>query len=251
MPEKITAIIVEDEEPAKVVLREYLKDFPEIEVVAEVTDGFTAVKRINEQKPHLIFLDIQLPKLTGFEIIELLDSLPLIIFTTAYDQFAIQAFEKNAIDYLLKPFSYDRFSMAVYKAIEKINTQQNDDVAVKNVMEHLSGGESALDRIVVKTNSAIKVISIEQILYIEAQDDYVMLYTTIGKFLKEKTMKFFEKSLPQQQFIRIHRSYIVNVDYIVQIEHYTKDNYIAILQNGTKLRISDSGYKLLRSQLNF
>jgi len=249
--ENVRAIVIEDEEPARVVLREYLKKFPQITLLAEIIDGFNAVKIINEQKPDLIFLDIQLPKLTGFEVLELIDHMPVIVFTTAYDQYAIQAFEKNAADYLLKPFSEERFTSAIQKAMDKLAVRQNDSATVKKMVDYLSSESTLLDRIVVKTNSAIKVIPLDQVIYIEAQDDYVMIYTPSGKHLKEKTMKFFEMHLPDRQFVRIHRSYIVNIDYIVQIEHFSKDTYLAILKNGTKLKISDSGYKLLRERLNF
>lgn len=249
--ENIRALIVEDEEPARVVLREYLKNFPRISPIAEIIDGFNAVKVINEQKPDLLFLDIQLPKLTGFEVLELIEHMPVIIFTTAYDQYAIQAFEKNAADYLLKPFSEERFASAIQKAMDKLAVRQNDGATVKKMVDYLSSGTNLLDRIVVKTNSAIKVIPLDQIVYLEAQDDYVMIYTPSSKHLKEKTMKYFETHLPDRQFVRIHRSYIVNIDYIAQIEHFSKETYLAILKNGTKLKISDSGYKLLRERLNF
>ncbi|MEJ5263964.1 MAG: LytTR family transcriptional regulator DNA-binding domain-containing protein [Bacteroidales bacterium] len=249
--ENIRAIIIEDEEPARMVLREYLKKFPQINIIAEIIDGFNAVKIINEQKPDLLFLDIQLPKLTGFEVLELIEHTPIIIFTTAYDQYAIQAFEKNAVDYLLKPFSEERFNTAIQKAIEKLAVRQNDSTTVKKVVDYISSNTPHLDRIVVKTNSAIKVIPLEQVIYLEAQDDYVMIYTTGGKHLKEKTMKYFETHLPDRQFVRIHRSYIVNIDFIAQIEHFSKETYLAILKNGTKLKISESGYKLLRERLNF
>ncbi|MGC8803418.1 MAG: LytR/AlgR family response regulator transcription factor [Bacteroidales bacterium] len=249
--ENIRAIIVEDEEPARVVLREYLKNFPRINPIAEIIDGFNAVKAINEQKPDLLFLDIQLPKLTGFEVLELIEHMPVIIFTTAFDQYAIQAFEKNAADYLLKPFSEERFAMAIQKAMDKLAIRQNDSTTVKKMVDYLSSSPNLLDRIVVKTNSSIKVIPLDQIVYLEAQDDYVMIYTPTGKHLKEKTMKYFETHLPDRQFVRIHRSYIVNIDYIAQIEHFSKETYLAILKNGTKLKISESGYKLLRERLNF
>ncbi|MCX7987343.1 MAG: LytTR family DNA-binding domain-containing protein [Bacteroidales bacterium] len=249
--ESIRAIIVEDEEPAKLVLKEYLKKFPNINLIAEVIDGFNAVKIINEQKPDLVFLDIQLPKLTGFETLELIEHSPVIIFTTAYDQYAIQAFEKSAVDYLLKPFSEERFSLAIQKAFERLAIRQNESLAIKKVIEYASTNNNTLDRIVVKTNSAIKVIPLDQIIFIEAQDDYVMIHSTNGKYLKEKTMKYFETNLPNREFVRIHRSYIVNVDYISQIEHFSKETYLAILKNGAKLKISDSGYKLLKERLNF
>lgn len=245
------ALIVEDEEPARIVLYQYIKKHPEIEIIGEATDGFTAVKLINELRPDIIFHDIQLPKLNGFEIIELIDYCPIIIFTTAYDQYAIKAFEMNAVDYLLKPFSLERFNDALNKAINKINSNDFEKNKFKQLIEKVNESNEKIDRIVIKSGTSIKVFPLDQIIYIEAQDDYVMIYTTQSKHLKEKTMKYFETHLPQNQFIRIHRSYIVNIDYIVQIEHLAKETYLAILKNGTKLKISDSGYKLLRQRLNF
>jgi two-component system LytT family response regulator len=248
---KIRTLIVEDEEPARVIVKSYLSKYSEIELIGECADGFTAVKTINEQKPDLLFLDIQLPKLTGFEILELVEQTPVIVFTTAYDQFALKAFEMNATDYLLKPFSVDRFDTAIQKAIEKFKNKQNESATVKKLIETVDDKSESVDRIVVKTGSKIKVIPAEKIIYIEAQDDYVMLYTEDGKHLKEKTMKYFETHLDNNVFIRIHRSYIVNINFISQLEHFTKESYLVILKNGTKLKVSDSGYKNLKSRLNF
>ena len=247
----IRTLIVEDEEPARDIVKTFLKKHSDIELIGECADGFTAVKTINETKPDLLFLDIQLPKLTGFEILELIEHNPVIIFTTAYDQFAIKAFELNATDYLLKPFSADRFNIALQKAFEKLKTRQAEIPEIKKLVETVDEKTETIDRVVVKTGSKIKVIPAEKIFYIEAQDDYVMIYSEDGKHLKEKTMKYFESHLDNTQFIRIHRSYIVNVNHIAQLEHFSKDSYVVILKNGTKLKVSDSGYKNLKSRLNF
>ena len=228
-----------------------MKKHSDIELIGECADGFTAVKTINETKPDLLFLDIQLPKLTGFEILELIEHNPVIIFTTAYDQFAIKAFELNATDYLLKPFSADRFDVAIQKAFEKLKTRQAETPEIKKLVETVDEKTETIDRVVVKTGSKIKVIPAEKIIYIEAQDDYVMLYAEDSKHLKEKTMKYFESHLDKSQFIRIHRSYIVNVNYIAQLEHFSKESYLVILKNGVKLKVSDSGYKNLKARLNF
>jgi two-component system LytT family response regulator len=248
---KIRTLIIEDEEPARDIVKSYIKKYDIIDLLGECADGFTAVKTINELKPDLIFLDIQLPKLTGFEILELIDYTPVIIFTTAYDQFALKAFEMNATDYLLKPFSSDRFDSGIQKAFEKIKNKQTEAPEIKKLIETVDEKLESVDRIVVKTGSKIKVIPAEKIIYIEAQDDYVMLYTEDGKHLKEKTMKYFETHLDNSLFIRIHRSYIVNVNFISQLEHFTKESYLVILKNGTKLKVSDSGYKNLKARLNF
>lgn len=248
---KIRALIVEDEEPARDIVKSYLKKYDEIELIGEAGDGFNGLKLINDLKPDLLFLDIQMPKLTGFEILELIEHAPVIIFTTAYDQFALKAFEMNATDYLLKPFSADRFDVAIKKAIEKSHAKVTEQPVIQKLVETLDEKTETIDRVVVKTGSKIKVIPAEKILYIEAQDDYVMIYAEDGKHLKEKTMKYFESHLDSNQFIRIHRSYIVNVNFIVQLEHFTKESYVVVLKNGIKLKVSDSGYKNLKSRLNF
>lgn len=247
----IRVLIVEDEEPARDIVKAYLKKHIDIEIIGEAADGFNGLKAINELKPDLLFLDIQMPKLTGFEILELIEHKPVIVFTTAYDQFALKAFEMNATDYLLKPFSSERFDTAIQKAIQKINSKTSEQPQIQKLVETVDEKTELIDRVVVKTGSKIKVIPAEKIIYIEAQDDYIMLYSEEGKHLKEKTMKYFETHLDANQFIRIHRSYIVNVNYIIQLEHFTKDSYVVVLKNGTKLKVSDSGYKNLKLRLNF
>jgi two-component system, LytTR family, response regulator len=247
----IRTIIIEDEAPARDIVKIYLNKYPEIELLGEFSDGFSGVKAINELKPDLLFLDIQLPKLNGFEILELVEYFPVIVFTTAYDQFALKAFEMNATDYLLKPFSAERFDAALIKAIEKLKSKNQEAKQVQKLVETVSEKTETIDRVVVKTGTKIKVIPAENIIYVEAQDDYVMIYTNESKHLKEKTMKYFETHLNASQFIRVHRSYIVNVNYIAQLEHFTKDSYIVILKTGAKLKVSDSGYKNLKARLNF
>ncbi len=246
----IRTIIIEDEEPARDIVKRYLQSFPEIEIIGEYADGFSGVKAINELKPDLLFLDIQLPKLTGFELLELVEHWPVIVFATAYDQFAIKAFEMNAVDYLLKPFSADRFATSVQKAKEKILTNDRKQETEK-ILNSVDDQNEILDRVVVKTGSKIKVIPIESVSYIEAQDDYVMIYCNDGKFLKEKTMKYFESHLDPKNFVRIHRSFIVNVNQIVRLEPFEKDGYVAILKDNSRLKVSDSGYKKMKSLLKF
>jgi two-component system LytT family response regulator len=246
----IKAIIVEDEQPARDIVKHYLKSHPHIEVIGEFADGFSGLKGINELRPDLAFLDVQMPKLTGFELLELLDEYPQIIFTTAYDQFALKAFEMNAVDYLLKPFSQERFNQAVEKVKEHVG-KKPDTSHIKNLSGHIAENIELLDRVVVKTGSKIKVIPVDDILYVESQDDYVMIYTTDGKYLKQQTMKYFEQHLDPKTFIRIHRSYIANINTIKQLELYEKNSYVAVLSNGAKLKVSDSGYKVLKSVMRF
>jgi two-component system, LytTR family, response regulator len=215
----------------------------------ECSDGFQGLKAIQELKPDVVFLDVQMPKLTGFEMLELLENPPVIIFTTAYNEYAIKAFEMNAVDYLLKPFSRDRFAKAVEKAREKLGSKEVTP-ALKEFVNKVSASEKT-ERIVVKTGTKIQVIPVETLLYLEAQDDYVMLYTAEGKHLKQQTMKHYETTLDNKTFVRIHRSYIVNVHQVVKIEPYEKDSWQVVLRNNVKLPVSKSGYALLKKQLEF
>jgi two-component system LytT family response regulator len=249
MPEKLRTIIVEDEELARNLLKSFLKGIENIEVIAECENGFEGVKMINEHEPDLVFLDIQMPKITGFEMLELLEHKPQIIFATAYDQYALKAFEYNAADYLLKPYSKERLLEAVDKVAERI---QKEGVA-SDVAEKVSNfpREEYLDRIVVKDRHKIHISPVDQVRYIESMDDYVMIYTTEGRYMKQKTMKYFETSLDPKNFIRIHRSYIVKVDEISEIQQYEKESYIVILHDKTKLKVSKTGYKNLKEVLNF
>jgi two-component system, LytTR family, response regulator len=242
----IRAIIIDDEPLARSIVMEYLQHQEQIEVIQECNDGFEGVKAIKQHKPHLIFLDIQMPKINGFEMLELLEEKPSVIFTTAFDEYAIKAFETHAVDYLLKPFTKERFD----KAIEKFFNQA--PVQKKNTEELLQSAAqlpSQSERIVVKTAGKIKIIPIPEILYLEAADDYVKVHTKEGAFLKNKTMSFFENTLPQEQFVRTHRSYILNVQEITRIDPYEKENHLAILRSGARVPVSKSGYGKLREVL--
>lgn len=244
------AIIIEDEEPARDLLRKYLEPFSDIEIIGEYIDGFEGAKAINQLKPDLVFLDIQLPRLTGIELLELLDHAPMIVFTTAYDEFAIKAFEKNAVDYLMKPFSKDRFAQAIERVKSRRLSKQPQEQNAQQLAENLTSG-SYLNRIVVKTPKAMVVIPVDDILYLEAQDDYVMIHTSESRHMKKQTMKYFEDRLNVNQFVRVHRSFIANVSHISKLEPYTKDSYIAVLKNGVKLTVSNTGYKALKEILSF
>ncbi len=245
----IKAVIIEDEQLARDLIKDYLKDYPDIQLIGEYEDGFSGLKGINELKPDLVFLDIQMPKLSGFEMLEVLDHQPAIIFTTAFDQYALKAFEHNALDYLLKPFSRERFKEALDRAKERV--EQGDYSAAEKLIHHHDKQEEVIHRVVVKSRSKIHVIPVEQIRYVEAQDDYVMIYSSEGKYLKHKTMKFFESRLPEEEFVRIHRSYIVRLQEITQMQLYEKDSYIVILKDGTRLPVSKSGLPKLKKVLDF
>ena len=249
MKTMIKTIIVEDEKLARDLIKDYLQNHEDFEIIGEYEDGFSGLKAINELKPDLIFLDIQMPKLTGFEMLEVLEHHPAIIFTTAYDQFALKAFEHNALDYLLKPYSKHRFDEAVGKARERV--QSGDSESISRLVEHRDEQEDEIHRVVVKSRSRINVIPVDDIIYLEAQDDYVMIYTLQSKHLKQKTMKFFEAHLPVEDFVRIHRSYIVKLSEIAQMQLYEKESYIVILKNGVKLPVSKSGLPKLKKKLDF
>lgn len=248
---KIRVLIIEDEAPARDLVRFMLANHPEIEVIGECMDGFCGVREIKEKRPDLIFLDIQMPKLTGFELLEVLDEKPEIIFTTAFDQYAIRAFELNAVDYLLKPFSQARFDEALSKAISRIGKGENETEKIESLVTTTSEAEGMLTRIVFRKGAGIKMIPLNLISHIAAEDDYVMIHYNEGKALKTKTMKYYEEHLPPSLFMRVHRSFLVNIEFINKLEPYSKDNYIAVLKNGEKIPVSRSGYRSLREKLSF
>lgn len=245
----IKAIIVDDEPLARSIVKEYLAAYKNIEMVAECGDGFEAVKAIQQHEPHLIFLDIQMPKINGFETLELLDKKPGVIFTTAFDEYALLAFEKNAVDYLLKPFSNERFNKAVTKFID---SNQNSQASANKMEELNNSPKKHIDeahRIVVKNGSNILIIPVNEVLYIEAYDDYIKVFNKETFYLKKKTMGYYEEILDPQQFVRVHRSFILNINYITKIEPLDKNNQIAVLKNGVKIPLSRSGYSKLKEVL--
>jgi two-component system LytT family response regulator len=241
------AIIIDDEILARCMVKEYLISYPEIEVVQECNDGFEGIKAIQQYQPDLVFLDIQMPKINGFEMLELIEQPPAVIFTTAFEEYAIKAFESHAIDYLLKPFSKERFN----KAIQKWQQQNHQErkTGTQQLLNTPGLNPAQQNRIVVKDNSKIKIIPTANIQYLEAADDYVKIHTAEGVFLKNKTMGYFEETLETQNFIRIHRSYIINVQLITRIDPYEKENHLAILSIGVKLPVSKSGYAKLKEVL--
>jgi two-component system LytT family response regulator len=247
-------IIVEDEKPARDLLKMYLTEYTEAVLIGEYDNGFDGLKAINEEKPDLILLDVQMPKLTGFEMLEVLEHHPEVIFTTAYDQYAIHAFEQNAVDYLLKPFSKERFGEAIRKfesRLEKRSEEKDGKSTIEKIRMHLADSEEKLHRVVIKKSGKIHVISTNDINFLEAQDDYVMVYTDDGKYLKQQTLKYFENHLDKEQFVRVHRSFIANISCIERIEPYEKTNYILILKDGNKVPVSRSGMQVLKENLDF
>ncbi len=249
MNPEIRTILIDDEFLAREVMKKYLQEHPEIKIVAECSNGFEGIKAINEFHPDLVFLDIQMPKLNGFEMLEILDEKPAIIFTTAYDQYAIKAFEVNAVDYLLKPIALARLNEAVtkYLATRQLHDNYREDEKFRRLAE---SSQEKLERIVIKDASKIIILPIDSIICLEAQDDYVLIYSKEGKHLKKKTMKYYESRLPSETFIRVHRSYIVNISQVQQIELMEKDSYRAKLQNGKMIPISRAGYQNLKEILD-
>ncbi|MBO6494096.1 MAG: response regulator [Roseivirga sp.] len=244
------AVIIDDENLARELIKAYLKKFDQVEVIAECSDGFQGLKAIQQHNPDLIFLDIQMPKITGFEMLELIENPPVVIFSTAFDQYAIKAFELNATDYLLKPYSEARFEEAVKKALAKIGQKESIQKELEGLKETRSEQES-LDRIVVKTGNKIQILALNQVHHFEAQDDYVAIHSDQGKFLKLMRMKALENGLPTGDFVRIHRSHIVNVKHIEKLELYEKDSYILYLKNGQQLPVSRSGHGRLKEVLRY
>jgi two-component system, LytTR family, response regulator len=241
---KINAVIVDDEELARSIVREYLEKQEDITIVAECANGFEAVKAVSEYSPDLLLLDIQMPKINGFEVLELLQAPPAVIFITAYDEFALKAFEVHAVDYLLKPFSEERFGEALSRAKTRLSETKHG--SYKPVLESVRKGGPPPERILIKDGSNVHVIPLEMIDYLEAKDDYVAIKTGGKTFLKQKRLTDIEKEFEGTRFIRTHRSFIVNIEKIVKIELYAKDSRIATLRDGTKIPISRARYDSLK-----
>ena len=245
---RIKTLIIDDESLAREWLRHYLSMDERIEIIGECSNGFEGVLAIQELKPDLVFLDIQMPKITGFEMLELLPDPPMIIFSTAYDQYAIRAFEANAIDYLLKPYPNERLVTALDKAVERLKSKSSSHEIIKLIESH-DEDSGILNRIVVKSGRKIQVIPVESVYYIESQDDFVMIYCNEGHFMKQKTMKFFEQHLDENQFVRIHRTYLLNLSSIFEIQQYEKESWLVLTKQGAKLKVSKAGYANLKEKL--
>jgi two-component system LytT family response regulator len=244
---KLRALLVDDEDLARHALRELLRPHPEVEIVAECANGFEAVKAVAEQKPGLIFLDVQMPKLTGFDVLELIGTDVPVIFVTAYDQHAMRAFEVHAVDYLLKPVGRHRFEEALARAKSRASAKTP---APAELAAAARGPQHFLERLVVKDGTRVTLIPVAKLDYVEAQDDYVALATHGVKHLKQQTIASLEVGLDPARFVRIHRSYIVNFERVARIEPYGKDSRLAILADGTRLPVSRAGYARLKSLLD-
>jgi len=241
----MTVMIVDDEELARSLVREMLADHTEVEIVAECANGFEAVKAAAERRPDLMFLDVQMPKLDGFEVLELIGPGVGVIFVTAYDAYALRAFDVHAVDYLLKPFSKERFEAALALAENRLG----ENTTPAAVLAATARAPGYLERIVVKDGARVHIIPVARLDFAEAQDDYVCLASHGKTYLKQQTIASLEESLDPRQFIRIHRSYIVNLDRVVKMEPYTKDSKVAVLSDGKQLPVSRAGYQRLTALL--
>lgn len=233
-------LIIDDEPLARSVVKNYLNQFGSIQVIGECGNGFEGYKAIEEHQPDLVFLDIQMPKLSGFEMLELIENPPSIIFTTAFDEYAVRAFEASAVDYLLKPFDQERFDKAIAKWLDSTKKAENSNFSIQ---------PDELSRIVIKDGSNIQVIPIEDVIMLEAYDDYVKVHTKEKYFLKNKTMSYYEDLLKKKDFLRIHRSFIININELAKIDSFEKNSYRASMTNGATVPVSRNSYSDLKTAL--
>jgi two-component system LytT family response regulator len=243
----LRALIVDDEDLARHIIRELLEAHPEIEIAGECANGFEAVKAAAELKPDLLFLDVQMPKLTGFDVLELIGTDAAVIFVTAYDEYAMKGFEVHAVDYLLKPVGKERFDAAVERAKRRLGEKRPEPTEISAATR--PAGQFA-ERVVVKDGTKVTIIPVAKLDYAEAQDDYVALAAEGKKHLKQQTIASLEASLDPKQFVRIHRSYLVNLERVARIEPYGKESKMAILSNGARLPVSRTGYGRLQALLD-
>jgi two-component system, LytTR family, response regulator len=251
--EILRVVIVDDEPPARSVVREFLGRQSGIEVVAECGNGFDAVKAVSELSPDLLFLDVQMPKLDGFEVLELLGREVPVVFITAYDQYALRAFDVHAVDYLLKPFSEDRFAEALERTRERLRSRSSQgaegSLDVDALVAQARPRQGPLERVLIRDGAQVHVIPVDRLDYVEAQDDYVAFKADGRQYLKDQTMAKVEELLDPARFVRIHRSYLLNIERIARVELYAKDSRVAILRDGTRLPVSRAGYARLAKLL--
>jgi two-component system LytT family response regulator len=243
---RLRVVVVDDEEPARLALRQDLEALGDVEIVAECANGFEAVKAVSESRPDLLLLDVQMPKLNGFEVLELVGGDVPVVFVTAYDEFALKAFEIHAVDYLLKPFTRDRLR----SALDRARARQPESGAERAALGRAARPSGAyLDRVVIRDGADVHVVNVDRIDYVEAQDDYIAFRAGGKQLLKEQTLGDVEAQLDPRRFVRIHRSYLLNIDRLARVELYAKDSRVAILNDGTKLPLSRTGYQRLQQLL--
>ncbi len=244
--DKIKAIIVDDEELGRSIIKEYLMQHPNIEILSECRDAHEALQAIEKFHPDLIFLDIQMPEINGFELLDMLDEKPKVIFSTAYDQYAIQAFEVNAIDYLLKPYDSDRFTMAVERAVNSLLSKRESDETIEKLLQTIKSSQNYLDRLLIKSAGRIVIVSAKEITLIQAMDDYAEINTKNDSYLIQQSLNHLEERLNPDQFIRAHRSFIVNIDAVRDIVSWSSGRYKLYLKNGKEIFLSRTGYQKLK-----
>src|SRR5262245_9703054 len=244
---KLKIAVVDDEELARKLLREYLEELDDVEIVAECANGFEAVKAVADLKPDLLLLDIQMPRLDGFEVLELVGREVGVVFVTAYDKYALRAFEVHAVDYLLKPFSPERLREALARARKRLGAKQQ--LPPTELVAAARAPGMHLERVAIRDGANVYVVPVSKIDYVEAQDDYVCFRSEGKGLLKQQTLGDVESALDPAQFVRVHRSYILNIDRLAKLELYAKDSHAAILRDGTRLPVSRSGYARLNAVL--
>lgn len=242
--EPIKVLIVDDEMHAREILVEYLAEYPQFAIAGECANGYEAVKAVSEKRPDLLFLDIQMPKLDGFEVLELLDVKPKVVFVTAYDEYAVRAFEVHAIDYLVKPFTAERFATVVARAEHAVRGSSSQPIADLSPFR-----KKPLQRIAFRQGGSIEVVPVQRIDYIEAQDDYVHVFARGEKHVKQQTLTELEQVLDGTRFVRVHRGYIVNLESLARVEPYAKDSRVVVLKDGNRIPVSRAGYERLKSLL--
>jgi len=246
MKKSIKALIIDDEELGRKIIREYLLSHPEIQVMAECQDGFQALEAIGKHKPDLLFLDIQMPEINGFELLDMLDDIPYVIFSTAYDQYALQAFEVNAVDYLLKPYVHDRFDIALEKVKREIRQEQPEHEKIVKLLDSLRPAAPNLERLLIKQSGKIQLLHVSEIFWIEAMEDYVNIHTIKDTYMIQQSMTKLESRLDSHQFIRVHRSYIVNLEAVEELVPWTNGRLKCRLKDGKEIVLSRAGSKRLK-----
>jgi DNA-binding LytR/AlgR family response regulator len=244
--EKIKALIIDDEELGRKIIREYLGSHPEVEIIDECRDAYQALESVEKYKPDLLFLDVQMPEIDGFEFLEMLEEIPFVIFSTAYDRYALKAFEINAVDFLLKPFDQERFNLALERVKKLIWHQKDESEKIRNLLRHFHLERPYLNKILVKQSGKIVVLNVDEIHWIEAMGDYVNLHTAQRSYLILQSMNHLETRLDPNRFVRVHRSSLVNLDGIKEIVQWTKGRLKLNLKDGHEIILSRSGARRLK-----
>jgi two-component system LytT family response regulator len=245
----LRVVLVDDEAPARALLREYLAAHVEIEIAAECSNGFEAVKVIGDTAPDLVFLDVQMPKLDGFEVLELLDRPPAVVFVTAYDEYALRAFQVHAVDYVLKPVGRERLDEALAQVRARLGAAAAPGPSPAALAAAARPPGQHVERLLVKDGPNVHVIPVERVDWIEAQDDYVAIHAGGKSHLKPQPLAEVAAGLDPARFVRIHRSYVLNLERLARLELYAKDSHVAILADGKQLPVSRAGYARLKELL--